>query len=107
VDLNRSFPSWDDLNKTREQLLATRAEETQALIKYILDNPFVLGINFHDGSVVTSYPFDDIKVIFLMERMMTSINDFESCSVIIETNTTNNEQLFKNILFSGLANMQV
>jgi hypothetical protein len=42
-----------------------------------------------------------------MERMMTSINDFESCSVIIETNTTNNEQLFKNILFSGLANMQV
>jgi hypothetical protein len=42
--------------------LASRQPETQAIIKYVLDNPFVLGINFHDGSVVASYPFDDIKV---------------------------------------------
>ena len=43
--------------------MANREPETQAIIKYVLENPFVLGINFHDGSVVASYPFDDIKVI--------------------------------------------
>ena len=31
-------------------------------MKYILDNPFVLSLNYHDGSVVASYAFDDAKV---------------------------------------------
>ena len=62
VDLNRDFPSWTDFNKTREDLLANRAPETQSMMKYILDNPFVISLNIHDGSVVASYPFDDLKV---------------------------------------------
>ena len=32
------------------------------MMKYILDNPFVISLNVHDGSIVASYPFDDLKV---------------------------------------------
>ena len=60
-DLNQNFPTWAHLNFSRDDhwddLLEQREPETQAMIKWIFDNPFVLSINFHDGSLVSSYPF--------------------------------------------------
>jgi carboxypeptidase D len=54
VDLNRNFPTWNQLEIDTNQLLQGREPETQALIRWILGNPFVLSINFHDGSTVVS-----------------------------------------------------
>ena len=57
-DLNRAFPTWEQLGNTREELLRDREPEVRAAVEWILDNPFVLSINFHDGAVVANYPWD-------------------------------------------------
>ena len=76
VDLNRNFP---DLNKITfqdkhlnvcessnldEQYanlssdVASAEPETQAIIKWIEDVPFVLSANLHGGTLVANYPYD-------------------------------------------------
>jgi len=42
--------------KSQEELLVDREPETRSLIRWILENPFVSSINFHDGSVVVKLP---------------------------------------------------
>ena len=66
----------------REQLLAGREREVRAVMRWVLDNPFVLrsgfdlivtvndnmiiiminfvfSVSFHDGRVMINYPWDD------------------------------------------------
>ena len=79
MDLNRNFPTWADVNKTRSELFSGREPETQvcryiynvsvkpshsaqAMMNLILSFPWVLSANFHDGAVVASYPYDDYQV---------------------------------------------
>ena len=59
VDLNRAFPSWDDLSESSEVLKNRSEPEVAAVIDWVLSQPFVLSANFHDGAVVANYPYDD------------------------------------------------
>ncbi|XP_040578082.1 carboxypeptidase D [Lepeophtheirus salmonis] len=56
-DLNRDFPTWMDIEKIN--LEEGRQTETKSLIQFILNYPFVLSANFHDGAVLVNYPWDD------------------------------------------------
>ena len=76
VDLNRDFPVLDTTGariekpgtssnrkpKSWDSLWVGRQPETVAIGKWAVNNPWVVAANFHDGAVVTSYPWDHYTV---------------------------------------------
>ena len=65
------------MNLTRSQLFEDREPETQAMMKLIMSEPWVLSANFHDGAVVASYPYDDYQGKFLREGDISRTPDHE------------------------------
>ncbi|XP_060595456.1 carboxypeptidase D-like isoform X2 [Ruditapes philippinarum] len=55
VDLNRNFPDLFETTKIN----AHQEKETQNVMKWLTEYPFVLSANLHGGSLVANYPFDD------------------------------------------------
>ena len=60
---------------TRAELVKNREKEVKCMINWILDNPFVLSISFHDGRVMINYPWDDSPDAVEGETAECSDND--------------------------------
>ncbi|XP_035691262.1 carboxypeptidase D-like [Branchiostoma floridae] len=56
VDLNRDFP---DQFSSQDYQDSQFEPETVHMMKWVMENKFVLSGNFHGGDLVASYPFDD------------------------------------------------
>ena len=74
-DLNRAFPGWRELSRPRHELSKNREREVKAMMNWILDNPFVLSISFHDGRVMINYPWDDSPAAVEGEKALCPDDD--------------------------------
>ena len=81
-DLNRNFP--DQFRKSGH----TIQPETQIMIDFIENNPFVLSANLHGGAVVASYPFDDSATHKKSDLTRQSPDDalFKNLAIVYSTN---------------------
>jgi len=86
-DLNRAFPGWMELGKPRNELSRDREREVRAMMSWILDNPFVLSISFHDGRVMINYPWDDSPLAVEGEKAVCPDDDvFSQLSALYADN---------------------
>jgi hypothetical protein len=59
-----------------------REAEVAAVMRWTLDNPFVLSLSFHDGRVLVNYPWDDSPQAVEGEKVMhysRILNNFNFC----------------------------
>jgi carboxypeptidase D len=98
VDLNRNFPTWDDLGKPIDDLYKNKESETKAVMHWILENPFVLSINYHGGAVVANYPYDDSDA---EPGQISPTPDQEVFVHLSKIYANNHEDMFKGDMCAG------
>ena len=98
IDLNRNFPTKNDVGKTPQELLKGREPETRSVMHWILENPFVLSINFHDGAVVSNYPFDESQTA---SGIISPTPDNDLFKHLATIYASNHEDMFQGV---GLCN---
>ena len=59
VDLDSNFPTWKEVGLKRSDLYYKREEEVAAVMKWTMDNPFVVSLNLKDGDLGVVYPWAD------------------------------------------------
>ena len=100
VDLNRDFPTWDEKSKNRSELMFGREKETQYVMDWILDNPFVLSGNFHGGALVANYPYDDSRHS-RFSKMVSKTPDHELFIALAKTYADNHASMYQSKKFKG------
>ena len=84
VNLNRNFPDYFECNTIPIQ------PETQSVINWLDNNEFILSIGFHTGSIVASYPFDNINSNSKSNKSLTMDTDvFEQLALNYSFNHAN------------------
>jgi carboxypeptidase M len=91
-NLNRNFPDFFECNSFPIQ------PETQAVIDWLDSNHFILSIGFHTGSLVASYPYDNIDKISQSNYSLTMDNDV---FVALALNYSLNHPKMKNAVCEG------
>ena len=80
-DLNRNFPDYFECNRLALQ------PETKHVIDWLHKNDFILSAAFHTGSMVVSYPYDNIEKNSKSNLSLTMDNDvFVSLALTYSTN---------------------
>lgn len=60
VDLNRNFPSYYHNNSKAR---VKNSKETNAIMRWMKNNTFILSAALHGGALVANYPFDIRKEV--------------------------------------------
>ncbi len=55
----------------RTELMRRREVEVAAVMRWVMDNPFLLSLSFHDGRVLVNYPWDDSPQAVEGEKVST------------------------------------
>uniref|UniRef100_A0A0K0F335 Carboxypeptidase N catalytic chain (inferred by orthology to a human protein) n=1 Tax=Strongyloides venezuelensis TaxID=75913 RepID=A0A0K0F335_STRVS len=90
VDLNRNFPSRNKNYRNYRQ-----EPETQAIMDWTLKNPFVISANFHGGTRVVNYPYDDDENPFTDQGTFSKTSDHEIFVKLAYTYARSHSEMWK------------
>lgn len=96
-DLNRNFPDhYRDAGKDLSRPGITpdpTQPEVQAMMEFLLSRTFVMGANFHEGSLVANYPWDGYESLSDKNGPVNAAPDFAVFKRLAEAYALNNKAM--------------